>query len=58
MGPESWSVLAILAKSNLAESEYFVPVIARLAGVPIEDRLVLLADMGRNPDLSTRMRSP
>jgi hypothetical protein len=56
LGARSWPVLASYARRVRPECAYFVPAIARLKGVPAQERLAVLETLARSDDAELRWR--
>src|SRR5262245_7895368 len=53
-GRAAWPVLVQLARSGRSECRYFVAAIAGFAGVAEGDKIEVLAELARNPDIGVR----
>jgi HEAT repeat protein len=49
IGADALPALRVLARSRSPECEIFVSVIANLRGIPMQDRLAVLAELASNP---------
>ncbi len=54
LGAHAFPALRVLARSNRAECEVFVPIIAGLSGVMPQDRLQVLVHLAKNPYSTVR----
>jgi hypothetical protein len=56
LGIDAWPTLEELAGSGLAECEFFVGAMARIADVPDKDRSRVLRKIANNPNIQVRAR--